>query len=152
MPPQISDITTLLLPFLKSISFRTSETLLALQTASLPPSLHTRMSNVKILNSAICKKGSMYLYEYVMYKDLQTGPCHSPHLHPAKMPSIGDRLPQNCINISSLKLLSKHTFGSSIYRGPFRVLHAWVKRDPGSRLLRPGRLLFRAPGAAVRWR
>jgi hypothetical protein len=40
--------------------------------------LHTRMSNVKILNSAICKKGSMYLYEYVMYKDLQTGPCHSP--------------------------------------------------------------------------
>jgi hypothetical protein len=38
-------------------------------------------------------------------------------------------------NISGLKLLSEHAFGSSFYRGPFRVLHAWVKRDPGRRLL-----------------
>jgi hypothetical protein len=142
MPPEISD-TTLLLPLLISISFRTSEMLLALQIASLPPYL--TYSYVKCQNPQrrSMEKGTLYLYEYVMYKDLQTGPCPSPTCTlPRIHPSIHRLVSHIRINISGLKLLFEHAFGSSFYRGPFRVLHACVKRDPGRRLLRPANFCF----------
>ena len=75
-----------------------------------------------------------------------------PHLHPAKKPSNGDRLPHVRINISGLKLLCEHAFGSSFYRGPFRVFHAWVKRDPGCRLLSPADFCFEQREKRWRWR
>ena len=149
MPPKVSDITTLLLPILTSFSFRTSETLLALQIGILPPYLTYSYVNCQKSQRRSMEKRKYVLVWVCNVQGSSNRAMPFPHLHPAKKPSVIVSHTAALISQAS-KLLSEHAFGSSIYRGPFRVLNAWVKRNPGCRLLKPGWLLFRAAGKAVK--